>query len=92
MSSQIDLFFKTINNIQDEVINVALINKDKYDNLEEIITDVTYEMTYKILELMDGYYNKDLKYELTEINSNEVVNSITSLHDLCEDYLRFSDK
>ena len=86
MSSQIDLFLKTINNIQDEVINVALINKDKYDNLEEIITDVTYEMTYKILELMDGYYNKDLKYKLTEINSNEVVNSITSLHYLCEDY------
>lgn len=44
MSSQIDLFFKTINNIQDEVINVALINKDKYDNLEEIITDVTYKI------------------------------------------------
>ena len=49
-------------------------------------------MTYKILELMDGYYNKDLKYKLTEINSDEVVNSITSLHDLCEYYLRFSDK
>ena len=60
MSSQMDFFLKSINNIQDEVINVMLINKDKYDNLEEMITDATYEMTYKIFELMDGYYNKDL--------------------------------
>lgn len=92
MSSQIDFFLKTISIIQDEVINVALINKDKYDNFEEIITDVTYEMTYKIFELMDGYYNKDLRYKLTEINSDEVVNNITNLHDLCEDYLKCSDK
>lgn len=39
MSSQMDFFLKSINNIQDEVINVMLINKDKYDNLEEMITD-----------------------------------------------------
>ena len=39
MFSQMDFFLKSINNIQDEVINVMLINKDKYDNLEEMITD-----------------------------------------------------
>ena len=87
-----DFFLKSINNIQDEVINVMLINKDKYDNLEEMITDATYEMTYKIFELMDGYYNKDLQYRLIEINSNEVVNDSTNIHDLCEDYLKYSDK
>ena len=92
MSSQMDLFFRTVHAIQDEVINIALTKKEKYDNTEELIADVSYEMTYKICELIDGLYDKNVKYRLTEINSNEVINNDAYFHDLCEDYLKCSDK
>lgn len=49
-------------------------------------------MTYKICELIDGLYDKNVKYRLTEINSNEVINNDAYFHDLCEDYLKCSDK
>lgn len=92
MSSQMDSFFRAVNAIQDEVINVALIKKEKYDNIEELVTDTTYEMTYKIFELIDGLYNRSVKYSVTEINSNEVINDGIDFHDLCEDYLKCSNK
>jgi hypothetical protein len=78
--------------IQDEVINIKLIENDKYDNIEEVIIDVSYEMTYKILELIDGYYNKNLKYLMIEMNSKEEVNTNKDLHNLCECYLKCTDK
>lgn len=92
MSDQMEIFLEAVKSIQNEVINIALIKKDKYDGVEEIITDVTYEMAYRIFELIDGYHNRKLKYKLTEIKSNKVVNADRDFHDLCEDYLKFTEK
>lgn len=92
MNGQQEVFLTNVRKIQDEVVNVMLTNRNRYDDLDELISDATYEMTCRIMELFDGYYNEELKYRITEMNSNETVNEFSNLHDLCEGYLKCSNK
>lgn len=88
---QVDFFFE-LKCIQEKCINIMLSRISCYSKVEDILTDVTYETIYSIMELLDGYQNRDLKYELIEKNSGEVITDKLDLHNLCEECLKSTDK
>ena len=52
-----------------------------------MLNDITYETICRIMELLDGYYNNNLKGEIIDVQSGESISSEIELHDQCEDYL-----
>ena len=63
----------------------------KYDSMEDLLNDVTYETICEFMELLDGYKNKDLYGEIISRSKGCKINSKMELHDCCEDYLKCSD-
>ena len=86
MSNQRDLFSE-LSVIQDVVVNNMLSNEKKYDNTQDYLLDTTYETIYRFLELIDGYGINRIRYEIKNVNSGEIINHNTDLHDNCEDFL-----
>lgn len=78
-------FFKALQQIQDEVVNVKLCSVD--NNLDSLLYDVTYETIYKVMELLDGYSN-NTSFDIVEKSSKEIVNYNLELHDACIDFLK----
>lgn len=62
-----------------------------YNDMEELLNDVTYETIYGIMELLDGYKNNDLRGEIVDKSNGVIVNSNLDLHNYCEEYLNCSD-
>ena len=91
MTREQELFWKEIQKIQDCVVNVSLSKKAKYDDMEKLLNDVTYETIYKIMELLDGYKNKNLQGEIIYKPTGSSINSNIDLHNYCEEYLNCSD-
>ena len=50
--------------------------KDKYSSTEEMLEDITYDMTYMFCELIDGYRNNEIKYNLVNNNQQLLLNDI----------------
>lgn len=92
MNSETELFFQNLSAIQNEVISVALIRQNNYNNIEEILTDVSYEVLYRCMELIDGYYCPNTQYRLKNLLTGIEVNENLDLHNFCQDYLRYTDK
>lgn len=84
-------FFNEIKLIQDLAINIVLSNIEKYNSSEDVLKDATYETIYRMMELIDGYRNKNIKYNICNVNSGRSVNENIELHDLCEEYLQCTD-
>ena len=84
-------FFNEIKSIQDLAINIVLSNIEKYNSSEDVLKDATYEIIYRIMELIDGYRNKNIKYNICNVRSGRNVNENIELHDLCEEYLQCTD-
>ena len=84
-------FFKELRKIQDNSINIMLCRAEKYENINDILTDVTYDTIYSVMELIDGYKNRNLRYEIIERESNMSINASKDLHNLCETYLECTD-
>lgn len=91
MSEELKIFWGEIRKIQDHAVNVSLSKASNYNSMEEQLNDVTYETIYRIMELLDGYKNASLKGNIIESFSGKVINSDIDLHNLCEDFLKFSD-
>lgn len=91
MSEEKELFFNELKGIQDLAINMVLSNIDQYSSNEDALKDATYETIYRIMELIDGYGNEDIKYDICNSISGKSVNKNDELHDLCEQYLQYSD-
>ncbi|MCM1328421.1 MAG: hypothetical protein NC253_03190 [Ruminococcus sp.] len=91
MSDELILFWKEIKMIQEYVVNVSLSKESKYDNVRDLLNDVTYETICKIMELLDGYRNNNLKGVIIDNLSNKVINCNIELHDFCEKFLNVSD-
>ena len=87
MTKNQELLFKELRNIQEYVVNVTLIESKRYQDLESMLNDITYETICRIMELLDGYYNNNLKGEIIDVQSGESISSEIELHDQCEDYL-----
>ncbi len=65
--------------------------EDKYDSTEQLLEDVTYDVIYRICEMIDGYRNPSIKYNITNLKTQKSVNETSDLHDECEAYLRCTD-
>ena len=92
MNNEKEMLFVNLSKIQDEVVSIALIQQEKYQNLEEMLTDVSYEVLYRCMELVDGYFSSSIKYRLTNLKTNAEVNESLDLHDFCPDYLKLVEK
>ena len=81
-------FFNELKNIQELVINISFSNSEKYESREDIIKDVTYEVIYRIMELLDGYRSNSIKYSVVNTKTGETINEDIEMHDLCEEFLK----
>ena len=55
MKKEQEIFWKEVQKIQDYVVNVSLSKMSKYDDVEKLLNDVTYETIYGMMELLDGH-------------------------------------
>lgn len=85
------LFFKTLEKVQDIAITSALVEHKDNTNLKDILLDVTYETIYRTMELLDGYIDDSLQFEIVSKKTNKSLRDSIELHDTCADYLKCSD-
>lgn len=64
-------FFRTLKEIQDTVVNIALCNNT--DDIENTLYDVTHEIIYRMMELFDGYFKDSIKIELVDVKSGQSI-------------------
>ena len=88
MNVEQTLFYSEMRKIQDFAIGKTLCKKDKYEDMEEMLEDITYDVIYMMCEMIDGYRNNLIKYSMINIKNGNVVNDEIALHDWCEGYLR----
>lgn len=91
MTKEQEIFWKEIQEIQDVVVNVSLSNFSKYDNMKKLLEDVTYETICRLMELLDGLRNNNIKGDIICLSSESCINSDIQLHDYCEEYLNCSE-
>jgi hypothetical protein len=89
MNSEQEYFLKKLAEIQSRETDVALIKLGESENekLRSAFEDFGYEIIYRIMELLDGYYDSSKKYEVRNLLSNTVLNNDSDFHDLCGDFL-----
>lgn len=85
------IFFDELKMIQDVVVNTMLSNEKKYDAVEDLLKDTTYETIYKFMELIDGYGINRRKYEIKDLENDEIINSKIDIHNKCEEHLLHTD-
>ncbi len=90
MTREQELFWNEIQKIQNYVVNVYLSKKSKYDDMEKLLNDVTYETIYIIMELLDGYKNNNLRGDIIYKPTGSSINSNIDLHNYCEECLNCS--
>lgn len=71
------------------IVVVAASKHKEGDNIEDLLYDATYEMTYRILELIDGYGDDKLKLDLIDKESKRSLREGIELHDTCATYLKY---
>ena len=91
MTTEQTVFFNEIKNIQNTCINILLSNTIKYEKVEDMLKDATYEVIYRIMELLDGYQNESLKFEIINTKTGTIINESIEMHDLCENFLDCSN-
>lgn len=89
------MFFCELRKIQRRAINDCLGNYMKYreqrNRLEDMLTDATYDVIVMMMELFDGYINKLIKCNVTNIKTGNTINSDIEMQDMCADILWHSD-
>ncbi len=92
MTKEKEIFWEVMIYIQDEITSIYSMRIQKYDNKEELLDDVTYEAIYSIMELFDGLRSKYFRGDIIFSPTGDSINTIHhTLHDVCPDYLKFSD-
>ncbi len=87
MNSEQIKFFKGLKNIQDYCINVALCKADKYDNTEKLLIDVTSDVIYRVMEMLDGYGEELSRCNIINSETGVVINEGIELHDKCSEFI-----
>lgn len=91
MNEEQKKFYDELRKIQDFAIGTSLCKQNKYKKTEDMLEDITYDVIYMICEMIDGYRNDLIKYDIINVKNNKVVNDKFALHDWCEGYLRCTD-
>ena len=84
-------FFLELKQIQEDEVLIKLSKKDRYENMEDILTDITYDTIFRIMELIDGYRNDGLQLDLIDKNTFESIKNGIELHDQCPEFLKCTD-
>jgi len=87
MTEQQILFFEELSYIQEYCVNVALCNSKKFVSDEERLKEVTSDVIYRVMELIDGYACELPKFKLINTETGEALNEGIELHDKCVEYL-----
>lgn len=89
------MFFYELRKIQRRAINDCLGNYMKYrdqrNELESMLTDATYDVIVMMMELFDGYINKLIKCDVTNVKTGNTLNGDIEMQDMCADVLWHSD-
>ena len=64
MMSEKEAFWKEIQRIQNNAVNVALTRMSEYEDVEKLLYDVTYDTIYGLMELLDGHKNSAIQGEI----------------------------
>jgi hypothetical protein len=80
-------FLKELESIQYYCVNVALCKKEKFSNIEEFLNDVTSEVIYRVMEMLDGYGEHLPKCNIVNTITGEIINDGIQLHDACVEFL-----
>ena len=80
-------FFKELAYIQEYCVNVTLSKTKKYCNTEELLKDITCEVIYRIMELLDGYGGDIQRCNIINTVTGEIINAGIELHDECLEFL-----
>lgn len=72
-------------------VNVTLSKISKYDDVEKLLNNVTYETIYGMVELLGGHKNIDFQGTVINKNTGCRINNNIELHNYCEEYLKCSD-
>ena len=83
---QVD-FFKELAYIQEYCIDVRVGKEKGFNDIEELLKDVTFEVIYRIMELFDGYAGGLPRCNIVNSVTCEVINEGIELHDKCVDFL-----
>lgn len=84
-----ELFFNTLHEIQEEVVQIALSKSNcTCENIEMLLYDVTYETIYNVMELFDGYTKENLQLDIIEKGSNKSLKENIQLHDVCVEFIK----
>ncbi len=86
MNNDLTLFFNEIKKIQSDSVNTMLCNLEDYKKTEDMLKDFSYDIIYRIMELLDGCIGSEQKYIIIN-KENRIINSTSNLHDLCETFL-----
>lgn len=89
MTNQQIKFFEELAYIQEYSINVNLGKEKEFCNTEELLKNVTYEVIYRIMELLDGYGGELQKCDIVNTVTSEVINDGIELHDKCVEFLEY---
>lgn len=87
MTKEQTLFFNELRNIQDFVIDISLSDFEKYEKREDMLKDITYEVIYRIMELLDGYGNDLVKCDIINIKTGNIINKDIEMHDMCATFI-----
>ncbi|MBO2946221.1 hypothetical protein JJQ72_19825 [Paenibacillus sp. F411] len=87
LSPSQELFFNTLQEIQEEVVQTA-VSKSSCENAERLLYDVTYDTIYSIMELIDGYTKDTLQLDIIEKESKKSLKENIQLHDVCVDFIK----
>ncbi len=87
MTNQQVKFFKELAYIQEYCINVRVGKERSPSDIEELLKDVTFEVIYRIMELLDRYGGELPKCNIVSSTTGEVINEGIELHDKCVVFL-----
>ncbi len=91
MTEEQKVFFNELKDIQDVAVNVSLSKINSYQKTEDMLNDVTSEVIYRVMELLDGYRNLAIKCNLVNRKTGNILNENIELHDVCVEFLESAD-
>lgn len=91
MTDEQKIFFNELKAIQTVAVDVSLSKVNSYETTEDMLTDVTYEVIYRVMELLDGYRNEAIKCKLVNTKTGNALNENIEMHDVCAEFLESAD-
>ncbi len=84
-------FLKAIKDIQETCVDIAMCNNTEYNSKEEALYSVTYDVIYRIMELLDGYGDDKVgRIDIVKSSTGESLkeNPNIELHDKIVEYIK----